>query len=279
MKTPEGILGLAGREPIGAVVSLGIKGDRGFPIERDRFHIVVPREESGKRPHDPAFAAFNGSAVPKRQKLLGNIVHATADQCFEFHLKAQVLGKGYAHPDKRPACVGNGVRAVRWMRSDADDFLEIECPNDRCQYRQTTPPACKPFARLLFQLRWPEGYPPMPTPLVKFTTGSWNSTANLKGFFDYIHSAALSLGLDQYTLFGLPFAMSVQLQTKASAKTAFPVVRISPEINPVEWFLRQQEQIAALHAAPRYEAITDQSQQDSDLIYQDVKSISVPGGK
>ena len=37
-----GIAGIKGREPIGAVLSLGIKGPSGNPIDRDFWHVLNP---------------------------------------------------------------------------------------------------------------------------------------------------------------------------------------------------------------------------------------------
>jgi hypothetical protein len=274
---PQGIKGLQGREPVGAAVTIGVKDKaRGFPTGTDRWYIVKPREESGVRHLHPGFTNFNNAPPDKRQVLRGNIIHATEAECFEYQLKAQVIKKP-AHPDKKPMCVGDGIKAIRWEGGDPDDFFEIKCPNERCEYRQSTPPKCKPFARLLFKLRWQDGIN-LPTPLVKYTTGSWNTTANLKGFFDHIHKQANQMGLETYTLFGFPFIMTLQYQTKASAQSRFPVVHISPEMEPVDFFRWQRSNIAKLQAE-HIVALPD-LQEPGELL-EDVESISVPstGGK
>lgn len=268
------IKGLEGREPVGAVVSIGIKEkQRGFPTETDRWHIVNPKEESGIRHLHPGFASFNSAAPEKRKVIRGNIVHANRDECFEYHLKAQVLPNRKAHPDRRPACVGNGITAERWEGGEADEFMQIKCLNERCEFRQTKPPACKPFSRFLFRLRWPDGVA-FPTPLVKFTTGAWSSTANLVGFFDYIENTAKQLGMSNYSLFGFPFILSLQYQTKPSAQSRFPVVHISPEEDPVAFFMRQRADIAQLQQAGNVLSLEDM--QDVDEVFGDVQSISVP---
>lgn len=274
MEKPEKIKGLEGREPVGAVLTIGVKHkERGFPTETDRFHLVNPREESGIRHLHPGFASFNAAQADKRRLIRGNIVHASRAECFEYFLKAQVLKA--AHPDKKPACVGDGVHATRWEGPGADDFYEIKCPHERCEFRLTDPPKCKPWARLLFRIRWQDGVA-LPTPLVKYTTGSWNTTSNLLGFFEYIENTARQLGLESYSLFGFPFTMSLAYQTKASAKSRFPVVTISPEQDPVAFFHAQRQSIAQLQQAPRYEALEDHSA--VDIEYEDVRQISVPGG-
>ena len=110
---------------------------------------------------------------------------------------------------------------------------------------------------------------------MKYTTGSWNTAANLLGFFEYIENTARQLGLEEYSLFGFPFTMSLAYQTKASAKSRFPVVTISPEQDPVQFFSAQQEQIAQLQRGPVYESL--EIHQDKDIEFEDVKQISAPG--
>ncbi len=262
------------REPIGAVVSIGKKdSSRGFPTQTDRWHIVQPKEDNGVRPPHPAFNGFNNAAPEARKVIRGNIVHSTRDECMEYNLKAQILDK--SHPDKRPACIGNGVTAVRWVGPGPDEFMDIKCLNERCEYRQAAsnrPPKCKPFARLLFRLSWKEGSQ-LPSPLVKFTTGSWNTTANLVGFFDYIDTVANQLGLTEYSLFGFPFVLTLTRQTKASTKSAFPVVTFSPEMDPVEFFMKQRANIAQLQ---NQNLISLPELQGDDEVFSDVQSISVP---
>ena len=97
---------------------------RGFPTQRDRWHIVVPREADGVRAYHPGFAGFNNAPQDQRQIIRGNLIHAHQSQCFEYYLRAQVLKD--AHPDRRPACSGNGRVASRWVGPEAQNFLEIK---------------------------------------------------------------------------------------------------------------------------------------------------------
>ena len=249
MDKPRGIAGLEGREPVGVVLSLGIKNARGIPTEKDRLHLVVPHEADGRRPHHAGFAAFNSAPPEKRQMIRGNLIHANETECFQFNLRAQVaktLGLR-GHPNRRPVCEGDGVRAVRWSGVEPDDFSEVPCPNQACPARMTEPAECKPFARLLFRLRWPDGNP-LPAVVAKYTTGGWNTAANLKGFFEQIARTAHQIGLSHYTLFGLPFTLSLHQQTKPAAKSRFPVLAISPDCDLIEFFARQQDLIASLQA-------------------------------
>ena len=276
MKQPDHIEGLKGREPVGAAVTIGVKHQaKGYPIEKDRFHIVLPYEADGRREHHPAFNFYNAAPADKRRVLMGNLVHRTRADCFEHHLKAQVLGRSKAHPDRRPACIGDGVKAIRWMGDDQDNFAEIQCPNSRCEYRLTTPPSCKPWMRFLFRLRWNDAR--HPAMLVKLTSGSWNTTRNFLGFFQHIEKTARQLGISDPALFGLPFTLTLVERTKASAKTRFPTVSISPDIDPVDWFSRQR--LALLEtASDRPVALPDPDQQALETIADDLQTIDVPRG-
>ena len=289
----QGIAGLAGNEPIGAAVTIGVKDKaRGFPTERDRFHIVeVNQDAEGRRPHHRAFAFFNQLPPEKRRLLRGNLVHANRAECFEHHLKAQV-GKGAAHPQKRPFCIGNGVTAVRWMGGAPDNFKDIECPHDRCEYRVAQgnkPSPCKPWMRLVFRLTWDDatqaalaakGHPALPSMTVKFTSGSWNTTRAVLGFFEQFERTAASLGIPGAKLFGLPFTMQLSEKTNSERQSRFPVVSLSPSMDLIEFLMAQREQLNALGASiPRHEALTDESQQDSVVVAGDAEVISagVPG--
>ena len=277
MKQPDHIDGIKGREPVSAAVTIGVKDrKRGFPIEKDRFHIVLPYEADGRREYHPSFGFFNQAPVDKRKLIMGNLVHASQEECFEYFLKAQVLGKGKAHPNKRPACVGDGAMAVRWVGPGPDDFKSIACPNEKCEYRLSTPPSCKPWMRFLFRLRWNDER--HPATLVKFTSGSWNTVANFKGFFDYLEKMAAELKISDFSLYGLPFTMTLVERTKASAQRRFPTVSISPDMDPVTWLQQRNAAMAAL-ADPNYIALTDASQQDPDVVFQDMGVISKPSHK
>jgi hypothetical protein len=277
MKQPDHIEGIKGREPVSAAVTIGVKDrKRGFPIEKDRFHIVLPYEADGRREYHPSFGFFNTAPVDKRKLIMGNLVHASQEECFEYFLKAQVLGKGKAHPNKHPACVGDGSMAVRWEGPGPDDFKKIACPNERCEYRLSTPPSCKPWMRFLFRLRWNDER--HPATLVKFTSGSWNTVANFKGFFDYLDRMASELKISDFSLYGLPFTMTLVERTKASAQRRFPTVSISPDMDPVTWLQQRNAAMAAL-ADPNYIALTDDSQQDPAVVFEDMGTISKPANR
>lgn len=276
-----GIEGLKGREPVGCSVTVGTKAPgAGFPIQKDRFHIVSRRQNpDGVKPHLSAFEGFHNAAPEYRRTLLGNIVHATRAQCFEYHLKNQV-GPNGAHPDMRPFCVGNGRQAERWLGKEPDNFKVIECPHDQCEFRtapaQGKPIPCKPWMRFYFRLRWRKGA--MPEMLAQFTSASWHTTRNFVGLFDYVERSARQLGLEDFSLFGFPMVLALTEQTKASSKARFPVVEVTPEIDPVTFFMEQRQKLRELGAPVpgAIAALTDCAEQASDLVYDDHQNVTVP---
>lgn len=285
MQRYSGIEGLEGRDPIGAALTVGRKGPSGAPIETDRFFLVSPVDslvgQHRIRPPHPSFAAFNEADPKHRQTIRGNIVHAKAEDCFEHHLRAQVLSaKWPAHPAKRPACTGNGVKATRFfgiLPDKSEDWREIDTCGELCEFRIGANKLCKPFARFLFRPRWENGK--LPTPLVKLTTGSWYSVSALLGFFDYIRENAASLGVENPSLYGLPFVLTLSMKTKPQEQRRFPVLSISPEVDLVQFLLAQKESHSALSGdSPRLLSATlsDPKQQSSETLASDYAAIN-PG--
>ena len=283
----DGIEGLQPRLPLGAALTIGVKGPSGAPTQTDRFHFVSPHDAmEGKfrvRPLLPQFAAFNSADASKRQMIRGNLIHSKREECFAYHLRAQQLGgKWPNHPQKRPACTGDGHKATRFYGETPEDFREIECPNELCEFRQGTTKACKPFAQLLFRPRWPEGNP-LPTPLTKLTTGSWYSTAALLGFFAYLDEQASQLGLTAYSLYGLPFTLQLTFKSKPQAQQRFPVLALSPEVDIVAFFLAQREQLDRIggHAplALPAVALTDPEMRTVEVLASDAALIAGPVSK
>ena len=258
---PKGIAGLEGRENYGAVLSMGIKSSNGFPIEKDRFHIVWPQEDAnGVRPHHPQFAVFNRADAEHRRVILGQLVHHTKDECFEYSYRCQVAPRLPSHPKKVPVCRGNGERAMRWT---GQEFGEIPCPAEKCEYRQPNgnkPAPCKPWMRFAFRLCWRDRASDLPTPATKFTSGGWNTIKNFLGFFEAIERAAEGVGFEGYSLMG--FRFTIQLVEKKGQGQRFPTAVIVPLDDPIEFLLRQVEQRRAIAERPTVAALTDRSQTD-----------------
>ena len=283
----DGIEGLQPRLPLGAALTVGVKGASGAPTQTDRFHFVSPHDSmEGKhrvRPLLPQFAAFNGADASKRQMIRANLIHSTRAEAFAYHLRAQQLGgKWPNHPQKRPACTGDGRKATRFYGDTPDDFREIDCPNELCEFRQGNVKACKPFGQLLFRPRWADGST-LPTPLTKLTTGSWYSVAALLGFFDHVEDQARQLGIEAYSLYGLPFSIQLTFKSKPQAQQRFPVLAFSPEVDLVQFFLAQREQLDRIggHAplALPAVALTDDEMRSPDVLASDAALISGPISK
>lgn len=247
-----GISGLAEREPVGAVLTIGRKGPGGAPTDNDRFWIVSRHEQNGVRPLHPAFAAFNGAAPARRQTISGNIVHADPADAAEWRLSAMQLGGEWPnHPQRKPACEGDGVRARRLYAigrdGEPDDYREIPCPNELCEFRQGNAPKCKPFGRIYFRPRWNKAWEDggFPTPLMLWANHSWNSTDSLAGFFRHVEHQAEQLGLERWSVYGLPFTLTLGRKTKPQEKRSFPVVSITPDCDLIDFFQAQRARLEA----------------------------------
>ena len=285
------IEGLTPRDPIGAVLTVGTKGPKGNPTETDRFYFKsadsVNIGEQLVKPLHPAFAAYNGAEPIKRQSISGNIVHASRSEAFQASLSAQVLGAAWkhfpkAHPNRLPICTGDGKKATRLYgigEDGAEDWREIECPNDLCAFRQGATKACKPSVRFLFRPRWKDGVT-LPTPLTLLLSHSWHNASRLLGFFEHVEQQARQLGLEKFSLYGLPFLLTLGSKTKPSAGARFPVLSISPDTDLIAFFLAQREQLARMGAGEAQRAIpaklTDPEQNDPAKIARDFAEI-VPG--
>lgn len=296
----DGIKGLTAKEPIGVVASIGHKGDRGQPVDTDRFFLVAPTAEKVgdfevRKPH-PAFRAFNEAPdVSARQVLRGQIVHRTAAECFEHHLTAQVLPGYPAHPAKVPHCTGDGTRAQRWvgdltpqqrgqlvqLQKDRRPLEQaglplqlapIVCPGEMCEYRQGDKKTCGAFGRVLFRLRWKEGSP-LPGLLCKLTTKSWYSTAAWLGFFEELERQAAILGGD-LGIYGVPLLITLGRKTMASRGRAFPVMSVSVDGDLQAFFVQRAGMLRASLDEHRPLALTDGEAQAAEDLAADLDGIS-----
>lgn len=287
------IEGLRGKEPVGAVLTIGTKGPSGAPVDKDRFYIKVPDAVSTgsggdvrslTRAMHPAFSVYNNEAPELRKSIRGVLVHADASECFEWHRKAQKLPRPFVNHSKLPACTGDGRNAKRLVvvngATGADvQHLDIPCPNDKCEFamapNERTPPCCKPWGRLLFQPVWREGSK-LQTPLMKFTTQSWNTLASFVGFFEYFREQARLCGVEHAQLFGLPFELTLGEKTNAEKQSRFPIVRMTPLAQVQNFLLAQGDRVAALQMRKPYVALLDAPEQDPAVVLADKQDIE-PG--
>jgi hypothetical protein len=268
-----GIEGLHPKQPIGAVLTIGKKGPKG-PVDRDRFYIKLPTMDGNdERPEHPSFARFNKADLPHRTVIRGNVVHNELSEFFHHSLKAYKLGRGFAAtPRGEPACVGNGKEAVRYMGTE-QGFVSIPCPNELCEFRLCEPKLCKPFASLLFRPSWRDDSP-LPSPLMKFTTASWDSVSSLAGLFEFVDSTAKELGLDQISYFGLPFTLVLSEKKNKNKGTRFPIVTASLDCDVMQFLARQKEQMQSIGATPRYVSLLDAEANAPDAIEADLKYLN-----
>ncbi|MFA5801158.1 MAG: hypothetical protein WC911_01645 [Thermoleophilia bacterium] len=302
---PKGINGVTGKEPIAAALAIGKKGPSGAPIERDRFHVLLPERQAagdikgGIRAPHPSFASFNDAPAERRKIIPARLTHATIAECFDWRRQAQqlpVAGKALSHPRQRPVCVGNGGESdgTAWRYDpSAPDFRDpklppawvgyraIKCPGDRCPFAKPPDdrhgPACKPWMRFLARFDWPrvdgKGLPNVP---FKYQSGSWNTVQAFVGLFASFERSCAALGLDPSTipLFGLPVLLQLQERTDASQQRRFPVVSISVagDADIIGWITAQQARIQGARALPEYrvagllEEHPDDVAADADLI-------------
>ena len=270
------IYGLKGREPVGAVLAVGMKGPRGNPVRTDEFFLVSPREgDDGRRPFLPQFQTFNEAGGPDRRKLVrGNLVHATRGECFEHHLRAQIQPGGSMHPDRKAWCTGDGESAERWMGPRADDWRTIVCPNERCEFRHAPRgqmPACRPWMRLIFRLRWPDGNS-LPTPAVRYTSMGWATITGALGMFEALERAELHLGATDCPLYGYPILLSLTMRSVPSLRRRYPVVDIGGEIDSVAWVLSQRERMKTIRTV--VPALDSPENGSADTVHQDHRMIT-----
>lgn len=254
---------------IGAAVSLGVKDARGIPIEKDRFHIVMPHEADNIRLQHPAFAAFNNAKPEHRRMLRGNLVSVNQEDCFEYYDRAQTAGrKGPMHPNKLPFCQSDGVTATRWMGDD--EFKEMPCLGDKCQYVTSMPPSCTKYMRLMFILRWNEtGAVKLPRMVVKFTSKSRSTVSSCVGLFKFASDTMKNLGMEP-NLFGLPFTMTLVERTNKEKRSRYPTVQFAMDMDIIEFATTRSEAMSQLSVQTPLAL-----PQAIEAEYEDYKSINV----
>jgi len=242
----------------------------------------------------PSFVAWNeeakslGKDVPRRGpgrvgSLRGNLVHARWQDSALWHLAAQKLPEGHPNPKSwKPACEGNGIRALRFTKEEngVEQFEPIPCPNRECPFQIAG--ACKVSAHLIFMLRWQADDPwqaQFPALIAEWTTRGWDSASRLMGLLEQVLGTeailteeeqeyssaeeraqwkiglAAGLGIENVSLIGMPFVMTIGEKTKAADASSphgrrYPVVNFSPDGDLVAWLLSQRESHKLLLSAP-----------------------------
>lgn len=232
------------------------------------------------REMDPSFVAWNEMAKgpsgdgktrdPRSAVIRGNIVHSNIADAVFWNRSAHRLPEPHPNPPSQyPACEGNGIWARRYsgIEHGREVFEEISCPNEECIFAQTG--LCKVFASLLFQLRWSPSDPfesQFPRMLAHWSTRGIHSANNLLGLFEYVLGTdavmprdkdgqkpedwkaglAAEMGIEEPSLFGMPFVMQVGEKTSLPREgregRRFPVVTFSPDGDLMDWLVHQRRQ-------------------------------------
>lgn len=267
-----GILGLEPDAPYGCIVRMAVKGQRGNPVRKDRFHILdrtdvpVAGSQLAHPPH-PAFTGFNSlpDDDPRARKLSGFLFFPKEDQNFRYHLAAQTLTTGRQAtkrppgggvwdppPNRQPACTGDGRMARRYDGQEGDGslrFIDIPCPNEMCPFRLGDKKDCGAFGLLYFFLDW--GGANLPRMLARFQSGGWETVRNMLGMFESVKTVARGLGLrdDQWVWTGMPFHMTMGERVKPGKR--YPIANFALGDVP-GWLTAQvRERSALLKEAPR----------------------------
>lgn len=286
MKKPrfDSIAGVEGAEHIYAVLSLGKKDANLIPREKDRFHIVNPHETDKRRLTHEDYEPFNAAPKELRTTIRGNIMHATKHDCFGMQLFNYTNKAVGTHPKELPFCEGDGTRARRWMGKTPDNFQDIECPNRQCPFAISK--ECRSMMRFYFRIRWTPvdsqkpidaRFATLPTTMFKYVSKGWNMVNNFMGFFDDIDKMAKGLGLQAYSLVGLPFVMRVYDRTgKVNGQgVRYPVVSISAETDILSFFKMQKEMISYITAGQQPVGLLSDGEQKPEVIAADWRSVSV----
>lgn len=279
--TPHGIVGVTGRMPIGAAVTMGRKPDGGgFPVEKDFLHILEPHESPGgaRLPH-PSFGWWNDGGKPavpgkrsserekaqwadwtsKRRTIRGVIAHPRWENLLqqEYSMWRPHSERGIdVHPDTAGAwCHGDGLQAERWtFRKPESPQEQIACPAEECAFRQKCGrkgPECKPTSRFHFRLTFSDQivskYNP-PTLVAKFVSGGWRTFTALQGLREEFDAAAVELhrmGMlpsANYSPMGIPFALTASEGTsRKDGGRRYPYVNISAEVSAPDFLLAQAQ--------------------------------------
>lgn len=241
---------------MGAVLRIGKRGDRGSPVERDRFYVALPDKVDNVRPLHPDFAIYNKAAPNKRRNVRARLVHGNLRDAFDLQRFAWGL-PNHERPDgQRPTCQGDGERAIRYVEGE---FQEIPCPGDLCEFWACK--ACKQRLKIRFYPVWNDDR--LPSPLTDYTSRGEHMETSLYGLFDFVANVAYEVGLlaekpaetEGYKaleehgvpVFGLPFMISLSEKTsKKAGGRRFPVVRFSPDGDIMAWMLGMKRNLEEL---------------------------------
>ncbi len=279
---PKQLWGLPIIEPdtqtIGVALSVGVKPKGGgWPIEKDRFHIVQAktreREEGGKkvdyRPYDTRFEAYNNADLETRTVFYGTLCYHYEKEVWNpsYGMYRFPKGRGDNPRTKRFACTGNGVDAQRWLEGELRD---IPCPGEECGFRSLgQPPACMPRARFWFMPRWipsqgkafarwlPDGSVKqlLPRPIMRLATQGREARDTFAGMLKLVRNQAAAVDFEVRSWFGLQFAITLSQGKNAEKGTKWPDITFSLDEDWMSWVQWQAGQFRQLAEAPEMLAL------------------------
>lgn len=140
--------------------------------------------------------------------------------------------------------------------------------------------------RFYFRIRWTPvdsqkpidaRFATLPTTMFKYVSKGWNMVNNFMGFFEDIDKMAKGLGLQTYSLVGLPFVMRVYDRTgKVNGQgVRYPVVSISAETDILSFFRMQKEIISYITAGQQPVGLLSDGEQKPEVIAADWRSVSI----
>jgi len=275
------------RQSVGACLSLGVKpkGRRGFPEQKDRFHVVMAKtQERGQgkgkidfRPHDPRFAAFNDADIETRRVFYAMLCYHREQECWHpsYGMYRFPKGSNFANPrTKCFACIGNGTTAERWLDGGA---AAIPCPGEGCPFRQGDSAPCKPRARFWFMPRWLPSQGKefarwmkdgsitnlLERPIMRLATQSREARDTFGGMLEEVREQAKPLG-GVRSWYGMPFVMTLGPASNPEKKTKWYETTFTLGGDWFEWLKWQAAEFGQLAAAKPLVALGSASAAELD---------------
>ncbi|MCZ6507170.1 MAG: hypothetical protein O7A04_03845 [Acidobacteria bacterium] len=268
-------------------LAVGIKGPKGNPIEKDRFHVVEGKTrqrlaQGGRkieyRRHDREFEAFNSLPADDRRIFYAHLIHHDEKELWHpgYYMHRAQRSSGLVNPaGNKPSCHGNGIDAQRWIDGK---YQMIDCPGEGCPFRDGDQPACKPRARFWFRPVWKptQGqalarYLPDATvkqllgrPMMRLQSQGDEARDTFAGMLKEVRDLAEPLGIEIRSWFGLPFSMALGEGSNPEKGTRWPTITFTLDGDWLEWIQWQAGQFQQLAEAPTVLALGSASPDELD---------------
>jgi len=236
----------------------------------------------GREPH-PAYAKWNALADRENGKefqggrrtstVEGMFIHAKLGEAADWRRARQKGPSGAANPPSdRPWCSGNGVEALRFCgtaEDGAERFETVPCAGSLCPYAIQQGKAdvpCKPRLRVWFLPVWGSELS-FPQYLAEWSTQSPQNIESFLGMMESLLGTARvfagaavapgrvveglvdQLGIENPSIFGFRFSMSIIEETSKVRQTRYPLVRFTAG-DPVAFLNTQAALCERLRSLP-----------------------------